>query len=328
MILTASLVKYPVKKIKQGLNTQIKELSTDGIYDYLPTPKIKIISPNGKETFYKNKGITATWTTTAWQSLQSVDLYYTYDGGNTLNYIASTKNYATSSYQWDTSRYFDIDLPVTSSYKFVVSGTYDTKPVIDYSNAEFTITTRSLYILDNSVNLVVQGKKNIYPIKWKSRGLSPYITIEAILVPVNENQDTSSIPITSSYKYTDLKTFNWLVPSYPTIQDDTVFFIKMWDSLDSSVWATSSFLLMTNHLIRECSGYKISFPSIQSVNAQGIYNYLEYSIEIKDDIGEVYIPRSFIELSDNVGLPAILPGVKFIRNTDGFILGEKFHISP
>ena len=87
MIVTSSVEKYPTKKIKESLNTQIKELSFDGAYDYLPMPILKLVMPNGGQTFFTDSDMEVVWNTYAWQTLKSSSLYYTFDNSKSKEQV-------------------------------------------------------------------------------------------------------------------------------------------------------------------------------------------------------------------------------------------------
>jgi hypothetical protein len=329
MIITSSVIVYPTKDIKKSLNTQISELSSDGAYDYLPTPKFTIISPVGSETIYKDSGIQIQWQTDALPSMPCSSLYYTYNDKD-FNFISQQPNLETSSFFWNTSEYFDVNLPLTSSYKLYVSGTYESKSIFDSTDA-FIITTRSLKLLDNGVRGFTADKDNIYPILWQSNGLSGFIDIIAAQVSVSYTTIYGNIKvpivtvvtesIAKNYPNPDTERFDWAITS-SQFKDGNVI-IGISDSIYTNLAASAS-VMATTHLISTASGYKLSFPIIQSMDAQGIFKYKEYAIEILDDIGVSYVPRSSISLSGSFGGAYVSPKIKFIPlPQDTIILGER-----
>lgn len=326
MIVTSSVEKYPTKKIKESLNTQIKELSFDGIYDYLPMPKLKLVEPNGGQTFFMDSTMEIVWTTYAWQTLLSSSVYYTFDNSKSKYIIEKDFNIdePTSSYSWDIKNFFTNlnkgdTLPLTSSYKIIVCGSYDGTIISDSSLREFSIVTRSIKLLDNGVNAIVGGKNNIYPISWESTGASGYVDINLEISPIASSNP--SFNITSSYLVPDTKTYNWNPPLYDT---GTVV-IKINDSLNPSINAVSNELYMVSGFIQSITGSKVSFPIISSIDTQGIFEFQEYYIRIENDIGEAYYPKSLIVLTGNIGTIYTNPFIIFENNNSGFIFGEKYN---
>ena len=329
MIVTSSVEKYPTKKIKESLNTQIKELSFDGAYDYLPMPILKLVMPNGGQTFFTDSDMEVVWNTYAWQTLKSSSLYYTFD--NSKSKYTIIKDFeiteSTSSYIWNIKDFIskkssDVPLPLTSSYKIIVCGSYDNTTIIDSSLREFSIVTRSIKLLDNGVNVVVSGKDNIYPISWESTGTSKYVTITGNIIKPDDTE--VSFNITSSYLVPDTKTYYWNVSnSY----DAGSFIITIYDSLNTSINSTSNELTMTDGFIQNVTGWKVSFPKIDSITTQGIYALQEYYIRIDKEVGEVYIPKSLIILTGIIGKIYIKPDVIFTNNKDGFIFGVKYNVN-
>lgn len=325
MIITSSIEKFDTKKIKQSLNTQIRELSSTGVYDYFPTPVFKLVAPNGGETFFKDLAITASWYTFASPSMPTASLYYTFNDKDLL-FIANVSNSVTTSFNWDLSQIIDnAALPSTSSYKFIVSGTYASNSISDKSLSTFSILSRSLKIIDGPIRGIVLGKKNVYPIQWDSVGLGSKIDLSTLVVEslVVPPQGFEEVPIVSSFPTPNTQQFNWIITSSNFIEGDR-FIIILHDTLNPSLNASSSALIATNNLIETASGFKVSFPVLQTIDAQGIFAYREYAIEILDDVGVVYSPRSVIILTGNIGLPYVAPNPHFVFNSSGDIfLGEK-----
>ena len=325
MITTSSVDIYSTKKIKASLNTQISELSFDGVYNYFPMPTLKLIQPNGGQTFFTDSKVTIEWYTYAWETLKSSSLYYTFDNNRTRYPITESFKITepTSSYTWDIINSVDRNFVLTSSYKIIVCGSYDNTAIIDSSLREFSIVPRNIKILDNGMYVVISGKNNIYPITWASLGTSGTASVEAQFV--NDSGaylgGENFINITSSYIVPDTKNYNWTVPESNLSGS---FVIKVWDTENPTVYSISNILTMASSFIQNIDGCKLSFPRIGDINTQGIFKFAEYYILIKSEFGEAYYQKSLITLTGSIGNIYNKPFAVFSTRGNGLIFGEKY----
>lgn len=205
---TSSLLEYKTKKIKRTFDTEIRELSSDGNYDYLPGPEFKLLYPNGGEVLWLDDDVNIQWYMEEPDLLMSHSIYCEYD--NKSVFLSEVSSSSTSSYNWSIPNNFD----TSSNVVIKLQGVFDDEPIIDTSDFYFKIDKRYITIDRFDDNIVRANVGNIFPISWKYNGIGEKVNIDVI------NYDTDELILSAEQNYEYLNTiYNWKVDNIPNTID-------------------------------------------------------------------------------------------------------------
>lgn len=172
MITTSSLNTYKTQKIKKNFDTEIREFSSDGPYDYLPGPSVKVVQPNGGENFWGYQTIQIKWNRKFEELLPIVDISLIY-GNSEIELFERTEN--------DGLQMWRIPNNITSDEcKIKIKGMFDGYEIVDETDTNFSIKSRYISIENSRQREIVANKSNIHTVRWTDRGTSRFYKIEII----------------------------------------------------------------------------------------------------------------------------------------------------
>ena len=110
---------------------------SSGVAPDITPPQVTLVEPSGGEVFYVGSGDTIRWVATDNAGIDSVNLYYSIDGGSTFPYTIVTRQQNDSVYAWTVP-----DTPSDSCVVKIVA--YDTSrnSAQDFSDSPFSITSQ------------------------------------------------------------------------------------------------------------------------------------------------------------------------------------------
>jgi hypothetical protein len=174
-ITTSSFIEYQTKKIKRTFDTKITEFSTEGSYDYLPGPSLKVITPNGGEKYWADDTTKIEWYCEEADLMPNVNLYYV-DGENLTLISPNVINNATSSFDWKIPE----NANPTTQAKILVSGSFDGEPFLDYSDEFFIVDKRYIKLNNFNTPTIQANIGNTFTLTWNSNGISNNIRVEML----------------------------------------------------------------------------------------------------------------------------------------------------
>lgn len=230
------------------------------------TNSLTLTSPNGGENWMIGSTYNITWNTTG--TVNTVDLYYSTNGGSTWNFINDFVS-NTGSYSWV------VPNSPSSSCKVKIADTNNPSTVFDESNSVFTISSNTLptgsYFVVTSPNggesWAAQSTHYIY---WNDDSVSSYVNLQ---YSTNGGQTWNTI-INGTYNYGN---YNWQIPNTPS----TNCLVKVSDYYDTATYDISD-AVFTIQLAP--ATITVSTPNNGETWAVGSNQYIYWSSQYVDSV--------------------------------------------
>lgn len=182
---------YTLRAVGNAVNNNGN--SSGDAWNYLSSVTITVFdltvtAPNGGETWCSGSSRNITWTGA---SIQNINIYYSSNGGQSWNLLASNVPESLKTYIWNIPN----DLQPGSLYKIKIEDAND-PAIFDESNSTFSITSPPTITQDPSPLTLCEGENLTLRVTATGEGLSYQWRKNGILIP-NATNSTYSQPATN-----------------------------------------------------------------------------------------------------------------------------------
>ena len=255
MIISSSILEYNISEIKRTFETSISELSSDGLYDYLPVPVCIVQSPISSGPFWRNDVLPIEWdfTEPLINLIPSTSVYLVSASTQILlKDNIPTKN---RNFNWTVSEPFND----TSTY-FILVQNSGSKVIASDVSPTFTLDTRTIHITSKAPSTpLIANQGQTYILTWSEHGTSNTYKIE--LLDVSPGKPNSTIQtIEDTYTTVD-GTYTWNIENIEVHNIDTIK-LKITDIQNSLSAVSSEIGIVVPYITINPIGHFITTPNI------------------------------------------------------------------